>query len=50
MDAFHKVHASMQREGDIHVCIKKMHTHTRETELKEEEELSKCEEALKKRE
>jgi hypothetical protein len=35
------------RELDIH--IKEMHTHMRGTELKEEE-LQKCEEALKKRE
>jgi hypothetical protein len=39
MDAFHKAQASMQHEGELHVCIKEMHTHTREIEIKEEEEL-----------
>jgi hypothetical protein len=38
-DAFHKAQASMQHEGELHVCIKEMHTHTRKIEIKEEEEL-----------
>jgi hypothetical protein len=40
-----------QLEGkEPNICIKKMHAHMRGSELEEEEELRKHEEALKKRE
>jgi hypothetical protein len=41
MEEFH--HA---KERDLNIHIKKMHTHMRETELKEEEEVKQREESL----
>jgi hypothetical protein len=48
MEEFCHAMASKYRERDLHVYIKEMHTHIREIELKEEEELQQCKEALKK--
>jgi hypothetical protein len=47
MEEFHEAGANKHHERDLHVRIKEMHTHIREIELKEEEELKQCE-ALKK--
>jgi hypothetical protein len=48
MEKFCQAMASKYRKRDLHVHIKEMHTHMREIELKEEEELQQCKEALKK--
>jgi hypothetical protein len=47
MEEFREAGANKHHERDLHVRIKEMHTHMREIELKEEEELKQCE-ALKK--
>jgi hypothetical protein len=47
MKEFREATANKRRERDLHVWLKEMHTHMRETELKEEEELQQREEALK---
>jgi hypothetical protein len=47
MEAFGEVRANKCCERDLHIHIKEMHTHMRETELNEEEELEQYEEALK---
>jgi hypothetical protein len=48
MEEFCEARANKRREGDILFRIKEMHTHMRETKLKEEEEeLQQREEALK---
>jgi hypothetical protein len=39
MEEFREARANKHHERDIHVHIKGMHTHMRETELKEEEEV-----------
>jgi hypothetical protein len=38
MEEFRQARANKHHERDLHVRIKEMHTHMRETELKEEEE------------
>jgi hypothetical protein len=38
MEAFHKAWASKRCERELHICIKEIHTHMWETELKEKEE------------
>jgi hypothetical protein len=47
MEEFHQVRTNKHHERDLHIRIKEIHTHMRETELKEKEELKQCEEALK---
>jgi hypothetical protein len=47
MEEFREARANKRRKRKSHICIKEMHTHLRETELKEEEELKKREEAVK---
>jgi hypothetical protein len=47
IEEFCEARANKRRERDIKVRIKEMHTHMRETELMEEEELRQCEEAIK---
>jgi hypothetical protein len=47
IEEFCEARANKRRERDIKVRIKEMHTHMRETELMEEEELKQCEEAIK---
>jgi hypothetical protein len=41
MEEFHQARANKHRESDLHIRIKEMHTHMRETKLKEEEEAIK---------
>jgi hypothetical protein len=48
METFREVRANKRHRRDIHIRIKEMHTHMRETELKEEEELKQCEKPIKK--
>jgi hypothetical protein len=48
MEEFHQARTNKRRERDLHVHIKGMHTHIRETEPKEEEDPKQREEALKK--
>jgi hypothetical protein len=38
MEAFHEAMANKRFERDLHVRWKEMHTHKRETDLKEEKE------------
>jgi hypothetical protein len=46
MEEFHEAVANKHRERDLHIHIKEIHTHMRETKLKKEkEELKHCEEA-----
>jgi hypothetical protein len=49
MKVFHDARARKRREKELLVCIKEMHTHMRETKLKEEE-IWQCDEAIKKQE
>jgi hypothetical protein len=49
METFYKARSNQRHERDLHVRINKMHTHIRETELKEEEELKQREETITKR-
>jgi hypothetical protein len=37
MEEFHQARANKHRESDLHIHIKEIHTHMRETKLKEEE-------------
>jgi hypothetical protein len=46
MEEFREARANKHCERDLHVRIMEMHTHMREIELNEEEELKQCE-ALK---
>jgi hypothetical protein len=48
MEIFCEARANKRCERDLQVRIKKMYTHMRETELKEEEGFKQCEQALKK--
>jgi hypothetical protein len=49
VEAFHDIRASKRCERELHVHIKYMYTHMRETGLKEEEKkLQQHEEAIKK--
>jgi hypothetical protein len=48
MEAFREATANKRRERYLHVCLNEINTHMRETEMKEEEELKQCEEALRK--
>jgi hypothetical protein len=43
MEAFREVRANKHSERDLHIYIKEMHIHMRETKLKEEEELKQRE-------
>jgi hypothetical protein len=47
IEEFCEARANKRRERDIKVRIKEMHTHMRETELMEEEEVKQCEEVIK---
>jgi uncharacterized protein YhaN len=49
-EAFYEAWASKQRERELHIRIKEMHTYMRDIELKEEEDLLHCDKAIKKRE
>jgi hypothetical protein len=48
MEAFHESRGRKWHEKEQHVSIKGMHTHTRETKVKEEEELQQREETIEK--
>jgi hypothetical protein len=50
MEEFHQARAKKRCERNLHVRIKEIHTHMRETEVKEEEELKQHKESLKKSE
>jgi hypothetical protein len=50
MEEMHERRARQLEAREFDIRIKEMHAHMRGTELKEEEELRECEEALKKRE
>jgi hypothetical protein len=43
MEVFREARANKRHERDLHIHIKQMYTHMRETELKKEEELKQCE-------
>jgi hypothetical protein len=47
MEEFRETRANKRRKRKSYICIKEMHTHLRETELKEEEELKQHEEGVK---
>jgi hypothetical protein len=50
MEEMHGRRARQLEAREFDIQIKEMHAHMRATELKEEEELHECEEALKKKE